>query len=120
MRTRLPTCLSVGFGAFFASVAMGSSPLLAQCRQIANLSQPKLISFVAGRSGRDCFEPRANAQGIADSTICSPWLQAGLRPRAVICFVVWALRICDAVAHSAAQRDAKCDQNQNRGGCIAE
>src|SRR5262249_15435149 len=44
MRTRLPTCLSVGFGAFFASVAMGLLPLLAQCRQIANLSQLKLLS----------------------------------------------------------------------------
>src|SRR6516165_12313253 len=113
MRTRLPTCLSVGFGAFFASVAMGLLPLLAQCRQIANLSQLKLLS--RWRKPQPVGYPRTEliVMECEIAQFCSRWLHR-------MEFVCSSLRLGDAGAQPAADDKNKCDQNQDGSGCVAK
>src|SRR5215469_9079918 len=119
MRTRLPTCLSVGFGAFFASVAMGLLPLLAQCRQIANLSQLKLLSRwrKPQPEGYPRTEPILMECEITQFARvgCSGWYYRS-DPNLFAPAYVLAMP-----ARRRPRNDKnKCDENQGGSGCVAK
>src|SRR5262249_59991905 len=61
MRTRLPTCLSVGFGAFFASVAMGLFPLFSPMPTDSKSVTIETASLIAGPGAGGFLTQRAHS-----------------------------------------------------------